>query len=71
MVAPTAAGNLRIFPTGTGIPPTSTLNFSIDETRANNGVSTLGAGGQLDLHLAQASGTAHAIVDVSGYFVGR
>ncbi len=70
VVASTAPGNLRISPAGTGIPETSTLNFSTGQTRANNGVSTLGAGGQLDLYLAQASGTAHAIVDVSGYFVG-
>jgi glucose/arabinose dehydrogenase len=70
VIAPTAPGNLRVFPTGTGIPPTSALNFEAQQTRANNGVYALGTGAQLDLYLGQASGTADAIVDISGYFVG-
>jgi glucose/arabinose dehydrogenase len=70
VVAPSAPGNLRIFPTGTSVPSTSALNFVAGQTRANNGVYALGAGGQLDLFLGQASGTADAIVDISGYFVG-
>jgi hypothetical protein len=49
-------------------PGISTLNFTAGQTRANNGIVGLGAGGDLTLYSAQASGGVHVILDVSGYF---
>src|SRR5258708_28459203 len=37
-VAPTGGGNLKLYPGGGTVPPTSALNFSARQTRANNGV---------------------------------
>ena len=65
---PTAAGNLRVYPVGTGLPPASNLNYSAGQTRANSGVFGLGDGGAVTVLSSQASGTAQAILDVNGYF---
>jgi len=65
---PTAAGDLRVFPAGGGLPLVSTLNWSPSQTRANNAVVALGASADLTVHPDQASGTVHLIVDVNGYF---
>ncbi|HEY8060417.1 MAG TPA: Calx-beta domain-containing protein, partial [Acidimicrobiales bacterium] len=65
---PTAAGNLKLYAAGTPVPPVSALNYSTGQTRANNGVVVLGASGQMAIRCTQASGTAHAILDVTGYF---
>ncbi len=46
----------------------SVLNYSAGRTRANNAVVTLGATGALTVFAGQASGTAHVIIDVNGYF---
>jgi hypothetical protein len=69
IVSPTVTGNLRIFPTGAPVPTVSALNFSADQVRGNNGVYSLDAQGRFDIRLAQASGTAHLVVDVAGYFI--
>ena len=65
---PTAAGDLRAFPAGGGLPLVSTLNWSPSQTRANNAVVALGPSADLTVHPDQASGTVHLIVDVNGYF---
>jgi len=65
---PSVAGFLTIFPTGSDRPLTSTLNYSANQTRANNAVSLLGPAGDFAAYCGQASGTAHLIVDVNGYF---
>jgi chitinase len=65
---PTAAGNLRLYPAGTPVPSVSSVNYSAGQTRANNGVTGLGVSGQIAIRCAQASGTVHAILDVTGYF---
>lgn len=65
---PTAPGNLRVYPTGQPRPLASTLNYSAGQTRANNAVAGLSAAGSLSVHCAQASGSVHFTVDVSGYF---
>jgi uncharacterized repeat protein (TIGR01451 family) len=67
--APTAAGFLQVFPTGGVAPQVSVVNYSAGQTRASNGVYALGTSGRLDLRCGQATGTTHAIVDVSGYFI--
>jgi Domain of unknown function DUF11 len=69
VVSPTAAGNLRLFPTGTAVPTASALNYSAGQTRGNNGIFKLNGSGQLDVRAAQASGTAHVVIDVAGYFL--
>ena len=65
---PTAAGNLRLYAAGTTAPSASSLNYSAGQTRANNAVIGLGASGQIAIRCTQASGTVHAILDVTGYF---
>jgi uncharacterized repeat protein (TIGR01451 family) len=65
---PTAPGNLRIYPAGTPVPGSSTLNYSGSQTRANSMVTSLGPAGDLGVFCGQASGTAEFIVDVNGYF---
>jgi endoglucanase len=62
----TANGNVRLFPGGTAAPNASTINFAAGVTRANNGIVTLGTGGEISAMLAPA-GTAHLIIDVNGY----
>jgi hypothetical protein len=64
----TAAGNLRLYPADQALPPTSTLNYSAGQTRANNAVVGLSASGAVAVRCSQASGTVHFILDVTGYF---
>ena len=65
----TAPGFLLARPTGGSVPTVSTINYAAGQTRANNAVVVLSAGGLLDLTCGQGSGTVDAILDVSGYFV--
>jgi CSLREA domain-containing protein len=65
---PTAAGDLRIFPGGFPLQFVSTMNYGGGQTRANNAVVALGPGGVITVHVDQASGIVHFIIDVSGYF---
>ena len=65
---PTGLGDVRIFPAGGTLPLVSTLNWSPGQTRANNAVISLGASGDITVHVDQASGTVHFIIDVNGYF---
>ncbi len=66
---PATAGFLSLSATGAPVPTTSAVNYSASQTRANNGVYPLSATGEIDLSCGQASGTAHVIVDVAGYFI--
>ena len=68
VTGPTAAGYLTLFADGTSRPVVSALNFSALQTRANNAVLPLGSSGALRIFLGQATGTAHVILDVNGYF---
>jgi hypothetical protein len=66
---PSAAGHLRLYPAGTTLPLVSTINYSAGQTRANNAVAVLGAGGGLAVRCDQLAGsTVHLIIDVNGYF---
>jgi hypothetical protein len=65
---PTTAGNLRLYPAGTPLPTTSSINYVLSLTRANNSVVALNGLGELAVRCSQASGTAHFILDVNGYF---
>ena len=64
---PSGAGNLRLFASGAPAPLVSSLNYAAGQTRANNAVAPLSAGGSIAVRCAP-SGTAHVIVDVNGYF---
>ncbi len=45
ITAPTAAGDLRFFATGTAVPPSTTINFGVNQTRANNAIIALSSDG--------------------------
>jgi hypothetical protein len=69
VTGPTGAGDLRIFQGGAALPLVSTINYGVGQTRANNGVATLGAAGDLSVRCDQAgTSTTHMILDVNGYF---
>ena len=66
---PSSAGHITAFPAGGTIPPTSALNFSAGQTRANNAVLGLSPAGGVSFATAlPPGGTVHLIVDVNGYF---
>ncbi|HEY3350513.1 MAG TPA: DUF1800 domain-containing protein [Thermoanaerobaculia bacterium] len=69
VTAPTAAGDLAIFPTGTPGPTgATTINFRAGQTRANNFIARLGTTGDIVEVTQMPAGTVHLIIDVSGYF---
>ena len=65
---PSAQGNLRLYPSDQTVPSTSTLNYGAGQTRANNAVVPLSPAGALSVRCTQASGAAHVVLDVTGYF---
>ena len=68
VVSPSSGGYLTIYPAGDPLPPVSTINVNPGATRANNGIFELGPSGvSVNCHLA--SGTAHFVLDVTGYFL--
>ena len=65
----TAAGNLALFPGDAPPPLASTLNYAVGQTRANNAVVAVGAAGDIIVRCVQpGGGTAHVVLDVTGYF---
>jgi len=68
VTAPTVAGNLRLYPADYPLPQTSTINYIPGLTRANNAIVALNGSGEFTIRCSQGAGTAHAIVDVNGYF---
>lgn len=68
VATPTAAGVLSLRPGGTAPLLASTINYATGQTRANNAVLLLGAGGDVVVACGQASGTTQFILDVTGYF---
>ena len=67
----TSSGYLYVGPVATDNPTSSTLNFPRGDDRANGVTVALGSGGTLSATFvaATAGATAHAIFDVTGYFV--
>ena len=64
-----AAGNIRLFAAGQGVPTVSSINYAAGQTRANNAVVTLDAIGEMAAFVGQPAGTTvHLIIDVNGYF---
>ena len=68
VTGPTGAGYIRFAP-GCSLPVSSIISFNPGQTRANNALLGLGAGGILTAGASvTSSGTVHLIVDVNGYF---
>jgi hypothetical protein len=65
---PSAPGSLALGRADQAVPPIATLNYVAGGTRANNAIVRLSPDGALAIRCSQASGTAHAILDVAGYF---
>ena len=65
---PAAPGYLTVYPDGPITPATSTLNFAIGQTRANNAVLLLGDGTGAIRARAVTNSAVHFILDVNGYF---
>jgi hypothetical protein len=65
---PTGAGNLRLYAAASLVPTVSAITYSAGQTRSNNAIVTLNDAGELEMWCAQAPGTAHIILDVTGYF---
>jgi hypothetical protein len=66
----TAAGYVSITTTSTSTPRSSTINFPLGDTRANNVTASLAANGRLSaVYKAAAGKKAHILFDVTGYFL--
>jgi hypothetical protein len=65
VTGPTGSGFLSSGADGAGVPTTSNLNWVKGETISNQVIVTVGADGQVDLHV---SGTTAVVADVFGYF---
>lgn len=68
VTAPSAGGNLTVYPAGAALPTTSTINYATGRTRANNAILPLGPNGDVDVFASQGSGRVDLILDVAGYF---
>ncbi|GIF69402.1 hypothetical protein Ais01nite_74370 [Asanoa ishikariensis] len=66
VVSPTTSGYLTAYPSLTIRPGTSNVNYKGGITIANYAIVPVGADGYINLYLA--TGSAHLLVDVSGYF---
>ncbi|MDH6222220.1 hypothetical protein [Streptomyces pseudovenezuelae] len=64
---PTADGYAIVYPTATGRPATSNLNWGIDDTMANLALTPTDSNGQVSIY-NNSDGTADFIVDSSGSY---
>ena len=65
-----AAGFVAVTPTALSNPPSSTLNFPLGDTRANNVTVPLSSQGTLSMtYKATAAKTTDLVFDVTGYFL--
>ena len=65
---PASLGHVQIGPVGGPMPPSSVMNFTGGQTRANNATLPLGANGDVKALGALVSGSVHFILDVTGYY---
>jgi len=63
---PTTAGFVTVYPSGSGVPATSNLNFTPGVTVPNAVVSAVGADGAIGVF--NSAGASHLVADVTGYF---
>jgi hypothetical protein len=66
VISPTASGNLQLSPSGLLSPQTSVVNFPAQKNRGSLVILPLGLLGEIDARVS--AGTAHLILDVTGYF---
>ena len=65
-----AVGFVAVTPTATNSPPSSTINFPLNDNRANNLTVPLSSTGTLSATYGAATGKkTHLIFDVTGYFL--
>ncbi len=70
VVGQTTGGYLSVTPAPVASPSTSTLNFPVGDTRANNFTLPLGSDGTISAVFRGGGGaTVNVIIDVTGYFV--
>jgi hypothetical protein len=70
IVGQTSAGYLSITPTPVLSPQSSTINFPLSDTRANNFTTPLSGNGMLAaVYKAPAGRTSQVLVDITGYFL--
>ena len=66
----TGGGYLSVTPTSVANPTSSTINFPLGDTRANNLTVPLAPNGKLAaVYKAPGGKTTHVIVDITGYFL--
>ena len=63
-----SSGNLRLYASDELRPGTSTITFSAGRTRGNNAQVRVSSTGALSVFCSMASGTAHFVLDVVGYY---
>lgn len=63
-----APGFLTVYPTGSGRPPTSNLNFVAGQNVANTSIAKLGSGGSITAYNGSAK-PIDLVGDVSGYYL--
>ena len=68
VVGQTKAGYVSLTPTAQVNPTTSTLNFPLGDTRANNFTIDLGGASLSGVYKATTGSKTHLIVDVFGYY---
>jgi hypothetical protein len=69
VVQPTAGpGFLSLYPGGTTLPVSSTVNYKAGQTRGNNVILTVGSAGDILVWCGQGSGTVDMVIDINGYF---
>jgi hypothetical protein len=66
VTAPTTAGNLRVWPTGTALPNASNLNFVAGQTIPNLVIAKVGSNGKVSIF--NSAGSTDVIADVVGWF---
>jgi len=69
VAAPTAAGYITVWPSGTSRQDTSNLNFQAGQDIPNLVLVPVGADGKIQLYNG-SPGTVHLIADVAGYILG-
>ena len=68
VVSPTAGGSVEVGPGGPTWTGLGTSSFATGRTRANNATVALGTDGSAAATLSAPGGSAHLVVDVTGYF---
>jgi hypothetical protein len=68
VVTPPSSGHVTVYPGGSSLPPTSTLNFRPGLNIANNAIVGLGSGALAAQPFLTGGGGVDLIVDIYGYF---